>query len=99
MRNPFIRNRTEEFGLDVWSSYVIPLYFSQLGLNEARKSCVLEGGRGCGKTALLRYLSFQSQFSPDRVEIPPEALCTLGLYLKADTQYFSGFIGNGLNER
>lgn len=99
MLNAFIRNRTEEFGLDVWSSYVIPLYFPQLGLNEARKSCVLEGGRGCGKTALLRYLSFQSQFSPNREKIPSEALRTIGLYLKADTQYFSGFIGNGLEER
>lgn len=99
MQNAFIRNRTEEFGLDVWSSYVLPLYFKELGLNEARKSCVLEGGRGCGKTALLRYLSYQSQFSHNRVHVPPEALRTIGLYLKADSQYFSGFIGNGINER
>lgn len=99
MLNAFIRNRTEEFGLDVWSSYVLPLYFPQLGLDEARKSHVLVGGRGCGKTALLRYLSFQSQFSPERVCIPNEALRTVGLYLKADTQYFSGFTGSSLDER
>jgi hypothetical protein len=55
MQNAFIRNRAEEFDHDVWSNYVLPLYFPQLGLHEARKSQVLQGGRGCGKTALLRY--------------------------------------------
>ncbi len=96
MQNAFIRNRTEEFGHDIWSSYVLPPYFPGLGLNEARKSVVLEGGRGCGKTALLRYLSYQSQFSPNRAAVPLEALRTIGLYLKADSQYFSGFTGAGM---
>lgn len=98
MQNAFIRNRTEEFGHDIWSSYVLPPYFPTLGFNEARKSVVLEGGRGCGKTALLRYLSFQSQFSFDRKEVPEDALKTVGLYLKADSQYFSGFTGAGLSD-
>jgi hypothetical protein len=98
MQNAFIRNRTEEFGHDIWSSYVLPPYFPTLGLNEARKSVVLEGGRGCGKTALLRYLSFQSQFSVNRKEVPQDALKTIGLYLKADSQYFSGFTGAGLSD-
>lgn len=98
MQNAFIRNRTEEFGHDIWSSYVLPPYFPGLGLNEARKSVVLEGGRGCGKTALLRYLSYQSQFSPERSDVPDEALKTIGLYLKADSQYFSGFTGAELTE-
>lgn len=98
MQNAFIRNRTEEFGHDIWSSYVLPPYFPGLGLNQARKSVVLEGGRGCGKTALLRYLSYQSQFSPERSEVPDEALKTIGLYLKADSQYFSGFTGAGFTD-
>jgi hypothetical protein len=97
--NAFIRNRAEEFELDVWSSYVLPQYFPRLGLREARKSCVLEGGRGCGKTALLRYLSYHSQFSTSRTTIPTDALRTVGLYLKADTQYFSSFIGYEIDER
>jgi hypothetical protein len=98
MQNAFIRNRTEEFGHDIWSSYVLPPYYPSLGLDSARKSVVLEGGRGCGKTALLRYLSFQSQFSVDRNTIPQTSLKTIGLYLKADSQYFSGFIGAGLTD-
>lgn len=99
MQNAFIRNRTEEFDHDVWGSYVLPIYFPNLGLNDARKSCVLQGGRGCGKTALLRYLSYQSQFSLDRETIPPVALENIGLYLKADAQYFSSFVGDELDER
>lgn len=98
MQNAFIRNRAEEFDHDVWSTYVLPLYFPQLGLHEARKSQVLQGGRGCGKTALLRYLSYPSQFSPSRMAVPASALQTIGLYLKADSTYFSGFTGYGESE-
>ncbi|MDO8653489.1 MAG: hypothetical protein Q7R66_14990 [Undibacterium sp.] len=96
-RQAFIRNRAEEYGHDVWNSYVLPLYFDNLGLHEARKSVVIEGGRGCGKTALLRYLSFHSQFSATRISLPDSALETVGLYLKADTQYFSAFAGAGID--
>lgn len=94
----FVRNRTEEFGLDLWDTYIIPPYYAELSLNTVRKSVVLEGGRGCGKTALLRYLSYNSQFSPKRIEIPATALNTIGLYLKADTQYFSAYSGGDLTE-
>lgn len=98
-QNAFIRNRAEEFDYDVWSTYVLPLYFPQLGLHEARKSHVLEGGRGCGKTALLRYLSYPSQFSPSRMVVPQSAFQTIGLYLKADSTYYSGFTGYGESEQ
>jgi hypothetical protein len=97
-RQAFIRNRAEEYGYDVWDSYVLPLYFDNLGLHEARKSVVIEGGRGCGKTALLRYLSYYSQFSEDRTTLPNSVFETVGLYLKADTQYFSAFTGAGIED-
>lgn len=99
IKQAFIRNRTEEFGQDIWDSYILPPYFPNLGLQEARKSVVLEGGRGCGKTALLRYLSYHSQFSSKRNSLPDSALRTIGLYLKADPQYFSAFYGAGFDER
>ena len=95
----FIRNRTEEFGLDLWDSYILPPYYLDLGLHEIRKSVVLQGGRGSGKTALLRYLSYNSQFSLKRTDIPKKAFKTIGLYLKADTQYFSAYSGGDLTER
>jgi hypothetical protein len=98
MKNAFLRNRTEEFGQDVWDSYILPPYFEKIGLREARKSIVIEGGRGSGKTALLRYMSYQSQFSRNRKDLPSK-IATVGLYLKADPQYFSGFTGGGIEEQ
>lgn len=99
IRQAFVRNRTEEFGHDVWDSYVLPLYYPKLGLEHARKSVVLEGGRGCGKTALLRYLSYNSQFSLHRASPQDWATKNIGLYLKADPQYFNAFTGNGLDDQ
>jgi hypothetical protein len=99
IRQAFVRNRTEEFGLDLWDSYIMPPYYSDLNLDQVRKSVVLQGGRGCGKTALLRYLSYNSQFSLKRTVIPAKALRTIGLYLKADTQYFSAYSGGDISER
>ncbi|MBR8094982.1 hypothetical protein KDX09_37230 [Burkholderia cenocepacia] len=98
IRQAFVRNRAEEFGNDIWDSYVLPLYYGNLGLEHARKSVVLQGGRGCGKTALLRYLSYNSQFSHQRTSLPDSATRNIGLYLKADPQYFSAFTGNGLDD-
>jgi len=95
----FVRNRTEEFGLDLWGTYVLPPYYEALGLNEVGKSVVLEGGRGSGKTALLRYVSYNSQFSSNRNDIPNSAFKNIGLYLKADTQYFSAYSGGDIDER
>lgn len=98
MANAFIKNRSEEFGLDIWNSYVLPYYYPDLGIQDTKKSVVIEGGRGCGKTSLLRYLSFHSQFSKNRQDLPDNALKTIGLYLKADTHYFSGFRGGGIGD-
>ncbi|UDM38421.1 hypothetical protein LIS44_00910 [Acinetobacter haemolyticus] len=97
-QNPFIRNRTEEFEHDIWSYYILPPYFKKLGMQDVRKSIILQGGRGCGKTSLLRYLSFQSQFSSKRIDIPEQTFATIGLYLKADIQYYTGFYGLGLSD-
>lgn len=99
IRQAFVRNRTEEFGLDLWGTYVLPPYYGDLGLNEVGKSIVLEGGRGSGKTALLRYVSYNSQFSSKRADIPDVAFKNIGLYLKADTQYFSAYSGGDITDR
>src|SRR5690606_29869600 len=42
---------------------------------------------GSGKTMLLRYLSFYSQFSIHREKIPCDAINKIGIYWKADTQF------------
>ncbi|MFI4912883.1 MAG: hypothetical protein ACIAQZ_14565 [Sedimentisphaeraceae bacterium JB056] len=91
----FTKNRTEELGYDVWKHFVVPPFFDKLDLKEGRKPCVIVGGRGCGKTMLLRYLSHQSIFSPDRVSIDCNAVSRIGLYWRADTQFARLMIERG----
>jgi hypothetical protein len=94
----FAKNRSEEGELDLWGEFVVPLYFDKLSLDEIRKPIVFEGGRGCGKTTLLRYLSHATQLSPRR-EITRNTLPKqIGLYLRADTRYLRAFQGEALVE-
>ena len=85
LRTVFTKNRAEEWGYDVWDHFVVPPFYNRLDLAESRKSRVIIGGRGCGKTMLLRYLSHQSVFSPKRPSIPDEAFSHIGLYWRIDT--------------
>ena len=87
LREVFAKNRAEELGRDVWRDFVVPPFFDRLDLIEARKPRVIIGGRGCGKTMLLRYLSHDSAFSPSRSLVPADTLRSVGLYWRADTQF------------
>ncbi len=94
----FAKNRAEELGFDLWGEFVVPLYYDRLALDEVRKPLIFEGGRGCGKTTLLRYLSHASQLSLNR-DLTPETLPKqIGLYLRADTQHLRTFRGEALSE-
>lgn len=81
------RNRAEEYGTDLWSEFVIPPYYSKLELLQSEKPSVIEGGRGCGKTMLLRYLCHDSQFSVNRTNITDNDISRIGIYWKMDTQF------------
>jgi hypothetical protein len=50
----FAKNRAEELGDDVWEQFVVPPFYDRLDLTTARKPRLIIGGRGCGKTMLLR---------------------------------------------
>lgn len=94
----FAKNRAEELGFDLWGEFVVPLYYDRLALDEVRKPLIFEGGRGCGKTTLLRYLSHATQLSPNR-ELTQQTLPKqIGLYLRADTQHLRTFRGEALSE-
>jgi hypothetical protein len=88
-RSALTKNRAEELGADVWINFVVPRFFDRLDLNTARKPRLIVGGRGCGKTMLLRYLSHQSTFSSRRDLIPRDAVKHIGLFWRADTQFAS----------
>lgn len=92
------KKRAEELDLDVWQHFVIPPFFEKLDLHTARSPRVILGGRGCGKTMLLRYFSHQSTFSGMRTSIPTEAINHIGLYWRADTHFLNLFSGRGISE-
>ena len=94
----FSKNRAEELDGDVWERFVIPPFFKRLDLTTARKPRVVIGGRGCGKTMLLRYLSHQTTFSRLRTCIPADELLHIGLYWRADTQFMNLMYGRGISE-
>lgn len=90
------KNRAEELGPDVWDYFVVPHFFDQLDIREATKPRVIEGGRGSGKTMLLRYFSYQSVFSSRRSVFGPDDLKYIGLYWKADTQFARQMTGRSI---
>ena len=87
LQDSLAKNRAEEIGNDVWEHFVIPTFYDKLDLETAKKPRIIIGGRGCGKTMLLRYLSHESAFSRKRQEIPAKVLTHIGLYWRADTQF------------
>ncbi len=91
----FSKNRAEEFGYDVWQHFVVPRFYDRLDLTKARKPRIIIGGRGCGKTMLLRYLSHQTTFSKHCKLIPKDAVSHIGLYWRADTQFCNAMIKRG----
>ena len=94
----FSKNRAEEFGYDVWEDFAVPLFYDKLDLKEATKPRVVVGGRGCGKTMLLRYLSHYSTFSTKRRSIQEREVSHIGLYWKADTQFCRMLNGRGMDD-
>lgn len=92
----FSKNRNEESNdEDNWSDFVVPYFLNDLEIKSQSKALVIVGGRGCGKTTLLRYFSHATQFSPRRSKVPEDALSHIGLYWRADTNFLNSFIGGG----
>lgn len=96
IRKACTKNRAEELGFDVWEHFAIPLFYDQLDIGDTSKASIIVGGRGCGKTMLLRYLSHQSMFSTKREKIDPAAFKHLGLYWKVDTQFANVLFGRSI---
>ncbi|WP_445672407.1 ORC-CDC6 family AAA ATPase [Pseudomonas inefficax] len=97
VKHSLTKNRSEHLGKDVWSDFVIPRFFNRVPLISTMP-IRLEGGRGSGKTMLLRYLSYHSQFSDDRKNLPDNAADSVGLYWKADTQFLRIMQKRGLSD-
>lgn len=89
----FSKNRSEESKEDNWADFVVPPFLNDLGIKSQSKAIVIIGGRGCGKTTLLRYFCHATQFSPRRPPLPEDDLAHIGLYWRADTNFLNSFVG------
>lgn len=98
IENSLAQNRAEELGYDLWDDFVIPPYYDSLDLLSAKKPRVVVGGRGCGKTSLLRYLCHQTQFSSKRIIVDESCVNNIGIYWRVDTQFAKILSSRGLDE-
>lgn len=95
----FAKNRNEEVGEDNWTDFIVPPFFERLDIKKQSKSVVIMGGRGTGKTTLLRYFCHASQFSPRRGDPSDVDLSHVGLYWRADTNFLNSFVGEEQSPR
>ncbi len=73
-----------------------PLYFPEL---TTRQSCVLVGGRGTGKTTVLRSLSYEGQCEfASRKGATFDAVTFIGVYHRINTNHVTAFQGGGLGD-
>jgi hypothetical protein len=73
-----------------------PSYFITLKDN---RPCVLQGGRGTGKTTVLKGLSYQGQFAIHKGSILDfDKNNFIGIYFKVNTNHVRAFTGCGLDE-
>jgi hypothetical protein len=73
-----------------------PSYFTAL---KGNRPCVLQGGRGTGKTTVLRGLSYQGQYALHNNSIEQfDNNEFIGIYYRVNTNHVQAFIGGGINE-
>lgn len=89
--------RAEWLKDNIFKLFTKPSYFQQL---EDCRPCVLQGGRGSGKTTALRGLSYQGQFAlhGSKIQAFDEEVSYIGLYHRVDTNHVRSFIGGELSE-
>lgn len=82
---------------DIFTYFKRPGYFTAL---EEFQPCVLQGGRGSGKTTALQGLSYEGQFALNGNDIVKfdSNVNYIGLYNKVDTNHVRAFCGANLDE-
>ena len=95
LSHQFGNYRAEWNGDDVFSHFTTPGYFAHL---EQFRPCVLQGGRGSGKTTTLKGLSYQGQFRihHEQIEEFDRVLKYIGLYRRIDTNHVRVFRGEAV---
>ena len=88
--------RAEWLKEKIFDLFTEPSYFPEL---KTPRPCILIGGRGTGKTTVLRGLSYEGQFAlsghtPSRID----TWAYFGLYYRVNTNRVSAFSGAGVPE-
>jgi hypothetical protein len=86
--------RAEWLSERLYELFTAPAYFPEM---TAPTACVLEGGRGTGKTTVLRGLSYEGQFAlrgHSREAMP--SVDFIGCYVRVDTNVVTAFAGTEL---
>lgn len=88
--------RAEWLRNKIYELFEAPYYFSAL---QDGRPCVLEGGRGTGKTTVLRGLSYEGQFELRNKEIASfdNDIDFIGIYYRVNTNHVRAFKGGGVN--
>lgn len=95
----FAKNRSEEDKIeDIWQTFIRPPFFNTIHIKNQSKSLVIQGGRGSGKTTLIKFFCHATQFSPNRENLSVNDLKHIGLYWRADTNFLNSLYGEGLNK-
>ena len=80
----------------IYQFFTEPSYFTAL---KGNRPCILQGGRGTGKTTVLKGLSYQGQFALHNDDINKfDKLDFIGIYHRANTNHVRAFIGGSVTE-
>jgi hypothetical protein len=94
--DPFGLYRAEWLGHDLFQLFKKPNYYPEL---ETARPCVLVGGRGTGKTTVLRCLSYDGRYELENSE-PAKVndWAYFGFYHRVNTNRVTAFRGEELND-
>lgn len=79
----------------IFHFFAAPSYFVSL---KDKRPCVLMGGRGTGKTTVLRGLSYMGQYALNGEDIDKfDSNSYVGVYFRCDTNHVHAFNGKGID--
>lgn len=85
--------RAEQLSTELFDLFTTPTYWPAL---QSSHPCLLVGGRGTGKTTVLRGLSYEGQARLSGLD--PKKWDLIGLYWRVDTTVVTAFRGAGIDE-